>query len=595
MLYSRGARFLAMTLALVVALAGCGGTERATTEATATPGSVPDLTGSEWILAELKGADLLPGTQITLAFDEGNAGGFGGCNAYGATYETSGDGVLSIGLMTRTAQACLEPQGVMEQEDAYLAALQEAAGYRVAGDHLEIEDGEGEQLLVFVRKARAEMDPAGLLATEWQLVSLNGDSPVEGSTITIEFADAGNASGMAGCRAYTATYEASGDEIHFLSLSMSGDEACLADEAIYLQEGRYTDALTWATNYRLGEGCLEIETARGEVLSFEPHPEVSAVRPEHAGPDFPPTDYGCTSPFYMVWSSHRLDGLSQEVQEALQAADIEGADGTAEAYGEDWFEQGEEDGSHRLCNFSVMETDFRIKLASESLADLDGLGALLARVLTVLDQFPPADTPGQQPGYVKVVFVSPGNGEGLAWFSVTEAGQAREDGLVGAALLEALHYQVSNPTPEPGTTSGASDLEGCAPYLDLVVSFEGGEGQAIATSYQCDRAHVDSTGKSPVFPVSAPVNAPLWLRFGTEIQPEKVEARIYPGAAVLASFFRWPEDLTAGVEPVVQIEQVAGPDLKIRPELAQGEYSMVVRAIWAEGAEVFFTFSFRLE
>ena len=35
---------------------------------------------------------------------------------------------------------------------------------------------------------------------------------------------------------------------------------------------QYTDALTWATNYRLGEGRLEIETARGEVLIFEPLP-----------------------------------------------------------------------------------------------------------------------------------------------------------------------------------------------------------------------------------------------------------------------------------------------------------------------------------
>ncbi len=584
-----------MALALVVVLAGCGSAEQGTTETTATSGSAPDLVGSEWILAELNGAGLLPGTNITLSFDEGSAGGFGGCNAYGGSYEKAGGGALSFSTMEMTLQFCLEPQGVMEQEEAYLAALQKAAAYRAVGDRLEIEDGEGELLLVLLQKARADMDPADLLGTEWRLVSLNGAAPVEGSTITIEFADDGSASGMAGCREYTATYAASGDEIRFPSQSMSGDDACLEDEAIYLQEGRFTDALTWATNYRLGEGRLEIETARGEVLSFEPSPRAPAVRPEHAGPGFPPTDYGCTSSFHMVWSSHRLDGLSQEVQEALEAADIEGVDAIAEAYGEDWFEQGGEDGSSRLCNFSVMETDFRITLAVETLADLDGLGALLARVLTVLDQFPPADTPGQQPGYVKVVFVSRGNGEGWAWFSITEAVQAREDGLAGAALLDALHYQVSNPTPEPGASSDGSDLKACAPYLDLVVSFEGGEGQAIATSYQCGGAHVDSTGQTPRSSISVPVNAPLWLRSGAGTQPQEVEARIYPGAAVSASFFRWPEDLPTGVEPVVQIEQVIGPDFEIRPELSRGDYSMVVRAIWAEGAEVFYAFNFRLE
>ena len=76
----------------------------------------------------------------------------------------------------------------------------------------------------------------------------------------------------------------------------------------------------------------------------------------------------------MVWSSHRLDGLSQQVQDALDAAGIEGAEATAEAYGEDWFEQGEAGGSPTLCNFSVMETDFHIVLPVETLADLDGLG-----------------------------------------------------------------------------------------------------------------------------------------------------------------------------------------------------------------------------
>ncbi|NIV33839.1 MAG: hypothetical protein GWN58_31650, partial [Anaerolineae bacterium] len=66
---------------------------------------------------------------------------------------------------------------------------------------------------------------------------------------------------------------------------------------------------------------------------------------------------------------------------------------SAEAYGEDWFEQSEEGSTPALCNFSVMETDFAVLLPVESLADLDELGTLLARVLVVLDRFPPEDTP----------------------------------------------------------------------------------------------------------------------------------------------------------------------------------------------------------
>ena len=92
---------------------------------------------------------------------------------------------------------------------------------------------------------------------------------------------------------------------------------------------------------------------------------------------------------------------------------------------------------------------------------------------------------GQQPGYVRVAFVSPGNEEGWLWFSVTEGVQARENGLTGGALLEALHYQqvgltaepeadVTTQTPGPDASSDTSDLDACAAYLDLEVSFNGG-------------------------------------------------------------------------------------------------------------------------
>jgi heat shock protein HslJ len=249
-----------LSLMLVALPAGCG--------TSTLSGDQASLDGSEWILAKLMGDDLVPGTQITLGFEEGRAGGFAGCNAYGGAY-LAGAGALSVSALEMTAQACVEPQGVMEQEAAYLAALQQAAAYRMTGNQLEIEDDAGGLLLALARKERADMDPADLLRTEWQLVSLNGASPVEGSSITLAFLDDSHATGMAGCRELAATYEASGDEIHFLSQTMGGDDSCLADEALYRQEGQYTDALTWATNYRLGEDRLEIDTARGELLVFE--------------------------------------------------------------------------------------------------------------------------------------------------------------------------------------------------------------------------------------------------------------------------------------------------------------------------------------
>jgi heat shock protein HslJ len=595
---------IGLALALAALLVGCGVPDQTDTpapEASATNNVPAQLDDSEWTLTMLHGAALLPGTSVTLGFADGVASGFAGCNAYGGPYSAGDDGALSVSTLEVTAQACLEPEGVMEQEAAYLAAFQESAAYQMAGDRLDLMDSAGESLLSFAREEEFAMDPGDLPRTVWQLVSLNGAGLVEGSIITLAFHDGSHASGQAGCREYTTTYEASGDKIRFPFLSMSGDDACLADEALYEQEGRYTDALSWATNYLLSEGQLEIRTARGEVLIFGPPPVGSAVRPEHAGPDFPPTDYGCVSPFSMVWSSHRLDGLSQQVQEALDAAGIEWTEATAEAYGEDWFEQGEADNSPTLCNFSLMETDFRVRLPVDSLTDLDIMGTLLARVLAVLDRFPPEDTPGQQPGRISVAFVSPDVEESWIWFSFTEGVQARETGLVGSALLEALSdRQDTNLVvePEADATSQVLDsgLDDCEPYLDLAISFDGREGQPVVTSYQCGSAHVDSTGQSPgSLTAPVPVSTPLRLRFGAEVQPESVEVRIYPGTGVSASFFRWPEDLPTGVEPVAQFEQVAGPLFQIATQIPPGEYSVVIRAMWQGGVEAFFALGFSLE
>lgn len=270
-------------LALAILLLACGGpTEAVSPIPTATVDSggamdvtdngATDLDGTAWILSSLYGSDLLAGTNITLEFAEGRASGFAGCNAYGGPYTATAAGALETPVLELTAQLCEGPPGVMQQEKAYTEAWQDGIAYRIVGDRLEIDDATGETALVFVRREEYPMDPADLVGTAWRLVSTDGQAPVEGSTITLVFDDSGHASGHAGCRDYTVTYEAWGDKIRFPFQSMEGDDACLDQDALYRQEGAYTDALTWATNYRLDNGRFELFTARGEVLLFEPLP-----------------------------------------------------------------------------------------------------------------------------------------------------------------------------------------------------------------------------------------------------------------------------------------------------------------------------------
>ncbi|NIN63919.1 MAG: META domain-containing protein, partial [Anaerolineae bacterium] len=227
-----------------------------------------DLDGTDWVLRSLYGSSLVEGSNITLNFGDGFASGFSGCNAYGGEYTAADDGTLTIPEIAVTAQLCQTPEGVMRQEDAYIQALGNAAAYRLTDDRLEIHNVLGETTLVLALKEHFPMDPRDLVGTEWQLRSLNGSHPVEGSEITIAFTE-DKFSGSAGCRGYRGTYRASGDNILFPELEMT-ESGCRGAEALVLQEGEYTTSLEWATNYRISEGQLEIFTARGEVLLYGP-------------------------------------------------------------------------------------------------------------------------------------------------------------------------------------------------------------------------------------------------------------------------------------------------------------------------------------
>ncbi len=85
----------------------------------------------------------LPGTEVSAVFGEdGTLTGSAGCNTYRATYTTDGT-TIAIGEPAATEKACAEPAGVMEQEQAYLAALPRAVSYRVEGISLSLLTAEG--------------------------------------------------------------------------------------------------------------------------------------------------------------------------------------------------------------------------------------------------------------------------------------------------------------------------------------------------------------------------------------------------------------------------------------------------------------------
>ena len=115
----------------------------------------PELAGTTWdVIGYNTGTQavrsVVNGTTLTLEFDEaGKAGGSSGCNTYDGPYTTSGDysvvggQPVTIGPIASTKMACVEPDGVMEQESQFLAALTSSGLWRLVGANLELRGVDG--------------------------------------------------------------------------------------------------------------------------------------------------------------------------------------------------------------------------------------------------------------------------------------------------------------------------------------------------------------------------------------------------------------------------------------------------------------------
>ncbi len=141
--------------------------QRLLTHNTATPVPMP---GTEWGLALWWQADREewrpagPASATTITFGEGGeASGSGGCNNYTVSYE--GDlqiekvmeatdtyaelPTLTFEPVAAELEVCDEPEGIMDQEQAYFTALGSVAYYFKLGSMLMMLDADGNPLLMF--------------------------------------------------------------------------------------------------------------------------------------------------------------------------------------------------------------------------------------------------------------------------------------------------------------------------------------------------------------------------------------------------------------------------------------------------------------
>lgn len=110
------------------------------------------LEDTTWILQSYGDPDnlnaVLAGTQITAFFDsaEGQVNGSAGCNSYFGGYGIN-NSELSILQLANTEMACLDPEGVMDQEQQYLSLLQATENYQADNGALQINCGD--QVLIY--------------------------------------------------------------------------------------------------------------------------------------------------------------------------------------------------------------------------------------------------------------------------------------------------------------------------------------------------------------------------------------------------------------------------------------------------------------
>jgi heat shock protein HslJ len=116
-----------------------------------TPGAGVTLENTPWSLVSFgtpeAGTPLVEGSAIALILADGRAGGMGGCNSYGGTYQIEAD-TVSFDQLTRTEIACADER-VTEQEQRYFNALESAGRYELDGNLLRIWYDDGAGVLVF--------------------------------------------------------------------------------------------------------------------------------------------------------------------------------------------------------------------------------------------------------------------------------------------------------------------------------------------------------------------------------------------------------------------------------------------------------------
>lgn len=245
------------------------------------PQAQTPLSGTLWQAVSVNNGQqavtgVISGTLLTATFQEdGTVFGSAGCNNYTGGYTVDGD-QIQIGPLAMTMMFCEQPEGVMDQEMAFGAALESAAAYTIQGDMLELRTADGALAASFVSAGPVAAEPAApgeaevaLEGPVWQLtdyLDASGAQVAAQVESTISF-DAGQASGNAACNRFFITYTADGSQLTF---GQGGSTMMMCPEPAMSQEQAFLANLALVASYEIAGTQLTLFDANGAaVLVFE--------------------------------------------------------------------------------------------------------------------------------------------------------------------------------------------------------------------------------------------------------------------------------------------------------------------------------------
>jgi heat shock protein HslJ len=226
--------------------------------------SQKSLLNTVWLLEEYGNPEnpytVEDGTVITAQFsEEGILSGSSGCNRYTTSFKAN-DGRMEIKMPASSLMAC--DKG-MEQEAAYLQALEKAESYTIDSASLEITYGAGEGVLRFSAR---HLPLENVL---WTLVNLNGDNTLAGLEATTALFEPGAESGkgqvggVAMCNNYGGIFTKDKDALTVEALATTRMSCA---EKVMQAESSYLEIMENAKSYQVLGETLTITSEKGMLV-----------------------------------------------------------------------------------------------------------------------------------------------------------------------------------------------------------------------------------------------------------------------------------------------------------------------------------------